>query len=216
MRIGILGGSFNPVHNGHLRLGVEALEQLPLDRVDLVPAAVPPHKPEQRLLPFSFRYQLLQLAVQNFPDMWVNPVEGEREGPSYTVYTLKAYNDSYPKDDLFFILGADEFFFLPKWYQWQELPYLTNFIVFARQGQGGLELEEVLLRYWPDIKAESEKKFSWRFPHGHMIKYIEIPRLDISSTLIRDKWDLGLSLTYLVPEKVEQSLWEFKRNISKQ
>ncbi len=105
MRIGILGGSFNPVHTGHVRMAIETLERLSLDRVELVPAKKPPHKDEADILPFELRLELVNRAVQGIPGLGSNPLEGERRGPSFTCDTLTCYRTEQPETEIYFIVG---------------------------------------------------------------------------------------------------------------
>ena len=114
MKIGILGGSFNPVHTGHVRMAVEALEQVGLDRVDLMPAKEPPHKGSEGLLPFAVRLEMVERAVEAIPGLGANPVEGDRPGPSFTCDTLTCFRTEQPQNDFYFILGASTFLELPK------------------------------------------------------------------------------------------------------
>ncbi|MFW6054542.1 MAG: nicotinate-nicotinamide nucleotide adenylyltransferase, partial [Thermodesulfobacteriota bacterium] len=127
-KIGILGGTFNPVHFGHLRLGIEALEQCRLDRVEFVPASIPPHKQGRELYPFTFRCRLLQEAIAGSSGLVVNPLEGERSGPSYTVDTIRVYHKRQPGARFFFVMGSEDFLQLEQWERWEDLPLLTSFI----------------------------------------------------------------------------------------
>ena len=206
MKIGILGGSFNPVHNGHLRVAVEALEQIGLDRVELLPASIPPHKTAEDMLPFAVRCRLLELASAGHPLLRVNPVEGERKGPSYTRDTLSIYRRHHPKAEFFFILGADDFQDLPSWYRWEELLTMTNFAVVGREEEGVDDLSDFLARLAPGMPPATGGELSWTLPWGTRVCYISMPRLDISSTLLRGKLEQGKSLAFLVPEAVAREL----------
>ncbi len=151
MKIGILGGSFNPVHNGHVRMAIEVLERLSLDRVELVPAKQPPHKQEGDILPFDLRLELVNQAIDGVPGLGSNPLEGEREGPSYTCDTLNCYRTEQPDSDFFFIVGRPRFWsstnggealrFLP----WRPLPWSTD---------------GMLPRPWPDSSRRTGRKRS--------------------------------------------------------
>ena len=206
MRIGILGGSFNPVHNGHLRLALEVREQVPLDRVDLVPAASPPHKSGNKLLSFAFRCSLLEAVTENRPELNVNPLEGKRQGPSYTVDTLKEYQSNSPESSLYFILGCSDFLTLSTWHEWKQIADLTNFAVAGRFGEGAEDLERFILQKWPKAWCKSQSPLIWVLPGGKEIHYVLMPRLDISASLVRQKMDNSLSLSFLVPETVERLL----------
>jgi len=208
MRIGILGGSFNPVHNGHLRLALETLEQMGLDRVDLVPAAQPPHKSAGEIMPFDLRRDLLEAAVGEHPALSVNSLERNRAGPSYTVDTLEEYLAETPEAELFFLLGCSDFLTVPKWRSWERLFDLTSFIVVGRHGSEREELASFIQRQWPDDRHERQGDSTWIVPPASRICYLQIPRLDISGTLIRQKLRESRSLDFLVPQPVVRLLKE--------
>ncbi|MFW5721935.1 MAG: nicotinate (nicotinamide) nucleotide adenylyltransferase [Desulfohalobiaceae bacterium] len=212
MKIGILGGSFNPVHNGHLRVAVEALEQVGLDRVELLPASIPPHKTTEDMLPFAVRCRLLELSASLHTGLRVNPIEGEREGPSYTRDTLAIYRREHPGAELFFILGADDFQDLPSWYRWQELLTMTNFIVVGREEEGVEDLQAFLRTLAPAAPESSGQDLTWTLQGGTRVRSIAIPRLDISSTLLRSKLDQGKSMDFLVPEAVARELETYRNH----
>ncbi|MDR2727132.1 MAG: nicotinate-nicotinamide nucleotide adenylyltransferase, partial [Deltaproteobacteria bacterium] len=132
MRVGILGGTFNPVHVGHLRLAIEAAERLNLDRVVLMPAHTPPHKDRADLLPFALRVELLQAAVEHSPILSVTELEAELPPPSYTWNSLAAWKSRRPDDLGVFILGAEDFANLNTWHRGLELPTLMDLAVMAR------------------------------------------------------------------------------------
>lgn len=204
MRIGILGGCFNPVHNGHLRLAVEVREELGLDRVDLVPAHVPPHKSGQGMLPFALRAELAEVAVAGTPGLAVSRIEAERLGPSYTVDTLVALRAALPGAELWFVLGAGDLFSLPQWFRGTELPKLANLAVAGR-GEDGLDaVSRFISEQWPG--AESQDARCWRLPGAGLLRTVDLERLDISASDVRARWLTGRSLLGLVPETVELAL----------
>lgn len=206
MRLGVLGGSFNPVHNGHLRVALEVLEKLDLQRVEFVPAPRPPHKPSQGLLPFEMRCELLRLALAAHPGLELNLLEAERPGTSYTYHTLLDYHQDYSSQQLFFILGSNDLLTLPQWYRWESLPRLTNFAVVGRQGLERQQVTGFVQKHFPRARQDSSKESAWELEEGSYLMYVQIPRLDISSSMLRQKIVQGLSLSFLVPEKVEEHL----------
>ncbi|GAU08984.1 nicotinate-nucleotide adenylyltransferase [Desulfoplanes formicivorans] len=211
--IGILGGSFNPPHIAHLRLALEVREQLGLNRIDLVPAAVPPHKETRNLLPFSVRYKLLRDTVQDLAGMRVNDLEARRQGPSYTYDTLQAYRLSDPQDRLFFIMGSEDLVLLSSWYKAACLPQLAHLVVVCRGGVDRPEADELIRNIWP---ASRMTPTGWHLPRGHLaIFFLEMNRLDISSSLIRDKWRKGQSIRYLVPDSVEHYVQEHREEVAR-
>ena len=209
-KIGILGGTFNPVHFGHLRLGIEALEQCGLDRIEFVPTSIPPHKQGTDLYPFPFRCRLLQEAIAGSRGLVVNPLEGERSGPSYTVDTLKEYHKRQPGTQFFFVMGSEDFLQLEQWERWEELPLLTSFILVGRNGKEEAQLKRFLLEQWPDVKQVRENPGQWVLQSKTEFYYLHVPRFDLSGSLIRQKLGKGLSLRFLVPDRVEQLLCAYQ------
>lgn len=222
MRIGILGGSFNPVHVGHLRLALEARELLRLDRVDLVPAAMPPHKSPGELLPFGLRCRLLRRAVEGLPGLAVNLMEGRRRGPSYTWDTLRAYGLERPGARLFFLMGVPDLHALPSWRSGLQLPKLADLAAVARRGMAEAEVRELAKDYWPSATGptrlfpeqggEPGEILRWRLPGGGDLLLLSPPCLDVSSTLIRSYLRGKRDIRFLTPDKVIAEL-ERKRNV---
>ncbi|MBZ2173064.1 nicotinate (nicotinamide) nucleotide adenylyltransferase [Nitratidesulfovibrio sp. SRB-5] len=218
-RIGILGGSFNPVHAGHLRLAIEVAEALRPDRIDLVPCAVPPHKEGHDLLPFGLRLSLLHAAVRPFAALAVNALEGGRSGPSYTWDTLHAYRAAEPDATPFFILGGEDFEMLPHWHRGVELPRVADFVVVPRAGSGPEAFRAALAAHWPDAAPlapqtdhaqaapDTERHLLRGGPYGDTtLTFLPLPRLDISASLLRGKWLRGADIRLLVPDDVDSLL----------
>jgi len=205
VKIGILGGSFNPVHIGHLRMALEVRERLGLDRVELVPAKRPPHKEGSDILPFETRLDLVNLAIEGVPGLGINPLEGERPGPSFTCDTLHCYRTEQPESEIWFLIGASTFLELDKWRRGLEIPALASLAVVNRWEASGRVAEFIASR-WPDAEAEGEGV--WFFPEGHSLRLLDIPRLDIKGGHIRRRWREGRSLRFLVPPAVEAYLEE--------
>ncbi len=210
-KIGILGGTFNPVHFGHLRLAIEALEQVDLHRVELVPASIPPHKQHAWMYPFAFRCQMLQEAVSGCPGLVVNELEGERSGPSYTVDTLYEYRKRCPEAQLYFIMGSEDFLKLEQWERWRELPLLTSFILVGRNGKEEGQLQKFLAEHWPGAQQLQSCPGQWQLkPESSTIHYLYVPRFELSSSLIREKLEKGFSLRFLLPERVDVLLQQYR------
>jgi nicotinate-nucleotide adenylyltransferase len=213
-RIGLLGGTFNPAHSGHLRLAVEALERLGLDRVELIPVGLPPHKGTRGLLAFDLRLRLCRAAVAGVVGLAVNPVEGERQGPSYTIDTLRLLEAERPGEELFFILGMGEFLALAEWKEGLRLPEYAHLVVAARAGSemepsegkfGGLEkAHRFAARHWPGVKPGGPTR--WTFPSGRGLLFLDVPRLDISASDLRARFLAGRRLRGLIPGAVEREL----------
>ncbi|WP_022662517.1 nicotinate (nicotinamide) nucleotide adenylyltransferase [Paucidesulfovibrio longus] len=207
--VGILGGSFNPVHSGHVRMAVEVLERLNLERVDLVPASVPPHKPADGMLPFDLRLGLCELAVEGLHGLHASPIEGERRGPSYTCDTLTCY--ASPPEELYFILGAGTLLEIPTWRNGLRIPSLASLVCVSRGGgrdsQGFEAVADLVAERWPDAEQlNSGPEPSWRFASGARLLCLDIPRLDIKARDIRERWRQGRDLSLLVPPAVQRAL----------
>lgn len=204
MQIGIVGGSFNPVHIGHVRMAIEVREQLGFDRMELVPAKQPPHKSGKDILPFDLRLELVERAIEGVPGLGTNPLEGERSGPSFTCDTLTCYQEEQPQAALSFILGASTFLELPNWRRGLEIPELASMVVVNRW-EAAEEVAEFIATQWPEARLENG---AWVFPQGNTIRTLDIPRLDIKGGHVRRRWLERRSLRYLVPSAVEVLLEE--------
>lgn len=188
-RIGIMGGTFNPPHAGHLLCASEACDQLGLDRVLFVPAHTPPHKEVAAGAPSpEIRAELCRLATQDDPRLDVSEIEIERGGASYTVDTLRELARRQPGDDLVFIVGADTALSLPTWREPEEVSRLATIGVAGRQGV----LRRDIIDRLTDLPTRLE--------------FFDMPRFDISSSEIRRRLAGGQSIDYLVPTAVAQHL----------
>ena len=206
-RIGILGGSFNPVHTGHIRMAIEVRERFRLDRVEIVPASVPPHKSGAGMLSFDERVRLLQLAFEGVEGVTINTLESDRPGPSYTIETLQEYAEKYEGDELFFILGTDNLVQLSTWKDGLEIMNHTNLIVVRRDFEDRADIAEFVEKNWPEAKKMGESESpAWRFRNGKELLYARIPLMDVSATNVRARWQRRTSLLMLVPPVVEAEI----------
>jgi nicotinate-nucleotide adenylyltransferase len=187
MTLGVFGGSFDPVHFGHLRMAEEARIQAGLDRVLFVPTQVSPFKVGRTVTPGEQRLEMLHIALADNPAFAASDVELTRPGPSYTVDTLRLLKEQYPTAELFFLTGTDAVRDLPKWRQPEEILSLARFLVAARPGVDKADVLHAL----PDL---------WEA----RIAFIEMPELDISSTYLRERLRDGRSVRYLLPRAVEE------------
>lgn len=203
MKIGILGGSFNPVHVGHVRMAIEVLERLALDRVELVPAKQPPHKDGADILPFDLRLELVERAVAGVPGLGMNPLEGERPGPSFTCDTLQCYRTDQPNSEVSFIVGASTFLELNLWQRGLEIPSMASLVVVNRW-EAADKVGGFIAEHWPGAQREGDGV--WTFPGGNTVTVLSIPRLDIKGDQIRRRWLDRRSLRHLVPPGVEELL----------
>jgi len=208
MRIGLLGGTFNPVHVGHLRIGLECLEEYNLNKVWLIPAYIPPHKKEN-VLPFAQRFDLLAKAVQDVPGLEPVQIEKELGGVSFTINTMLFLRKKYPQVEFYFILGRSAFFTLPFWHRGKEILDLVHLIV-VNDGANFSNLE------WNKLKIElnlTSGPSCWQ-KGSKRVFFLECPLFAISSSLIRDKFLAQKSLRFLVPPSVEKTLEKNRAQIT--
>ena len=204
MYIGILGGSFNPVHVGHVRLALEVLESgMGLDRMDLIPCAQPPHKSLRGMLPFDLRLKMLLAAVRDMPALAVNDLEGHRQGPSYTWDTLSAYRTRHPDARLLFVVGGEDFGAISQWHRGPELPRLADIAMVPRAGSAREAFCHEVVRQWPEARLTQDGDSLYAtLPGGARLHYLPLPRLDISASFIRQRWLSGGSVHFLLPDAV--------------
>lgn len=201
--LGILGGTFDPVHFGHLRLAEESFEILALDRLHFVPSAEPPHRPPP-VLPAPDRLTLVKAATADRPGFFVDDRELLRVGTSYTVDTLISLRSEFPRHHLVLILGMDAFNGITRWHRWPELFQLANLAVATRPGAQAVGDAASLLAE----RAITADELKIR-PTGGIVP-LSITRLDISATAIRAARTAGRSVRYLVPESVRVPLDSLK------
>ncbi len=206
MNLGILGGTFNPIHLAHLRLAEEVREVCALDRVLFIPAATPPHKAVAEEVSFSRRLAMVEAAIADNPYFAVSDLEGRRSGKSYSVHTLELLRTSYPADELYFIIGQDSFCDLSSWREYPRLFELAHLVVVARPGVAqGDPLQQLPVAIRNDFCYDfSLKKLLHR--SGTTVIFLQETLLDISSTAIRRLVTAGRSVRYLVPPVVESYL----------
>jgi nicotinate-nucleotide adenylyltransferase len=186
LRLGILGGTFNPPHIGHLICAQEAYIQLGLDHVMLIPARIPPHKPVDDEPGAGHRLELCRLAVQGDQRISVSDIEIEREGTSYTVDTLSELHAQAPENELHLIVGGDVAAGLPHWREPERVLELATLAVAKRRGTPRARVDGALAGLQGADRAQ----------------FFRMPRIAISSTLIRDRVRTGEPIRYIVPEHV--------------
>lgn len=201
-RIGILGGTFNPIHLGHLRSAEEVREAQQLDRVLFIPSAAPPHKRRQRLVSAPHRLAMTRLAVAGNPYFKVSTIEMERPGHSYSVDTLRALHARMPGAAFSFIMGADAFGEIETWKEYEGIFSLCDLVVTSRPPQDNTPLIDAL-------PVAVRTQFCYRnnaLEHrtGNRVIFQRISDLDISASSIRRRLARGLSIRYLVPAPVER------------
>ena len=204
-RLGLFGGTFNPIHYGHLRSAEEVSEALNLHRVWFIPAALPPHKAGADVTPFEVRLAMTRLAVGRHPRLSVSDVEGRRPGKSYSIETLRHFREELgPQGELYFILGMDAMLEIASWKNYQELFTLSHFVVLDRPGYGRDQLGELLRRrVHPDFTPFSSGE-GFQHPRGCRVLFQATTLMDISATRIRGLVRQGSSIRYLLPEPVRR------------
>ncbi|MBI3010027.1 MAG: nicotinate (nicotinamide) nucleotide adenylyltransferase [Candidatus Omnitrophica bacterium] len=182
MRLGIFGGTFNPIHIGHLLLAQNARETLRLDQVLFIPARIPPHKQTSKLLPASLRLKLVKLAIRKNPSFAVSDMELKRPGTSYTIDTVLQLRKQFPTGRFFLLIGSD--LLAVRWRGWDKLRRLCTIVVAQRPGDN------------PS-------------PRQPGVRLLPMPQLEIASSDIRDRLAKNRSIRYWVPEAVERALLRY-------
>ena len=198
-KIGILGGTFNPIHLAHLYIAYEAKSQLNLDKIIFIPAGSPPHKKNQNIVEASLRYKMVYEAIKNYEDFEISDYEIEKKGFSYTFETLRNFKDE--DNELYFITGADCLVNIEKWKNPEEIFKLSKFIVFNRPGYNKDELETQ--------KIKIEDKFNTK------ITFLDIIDLEISSSMIRERISEGKRVDFFLSKEVlnfikENNIYNYK------
>ena len=192
MKIGILGGTFDPIHHGHLIIAEYARTSLGLDKVIFIPSGIHPLKNNMNISRSSERMTALKLAIENNFYFEASNIEIEKENTTYTIDTVKDLKKIYKNHELYFIVGTDLLFEIEKWKDFKDLFKIIKFLLFKRPGYEDKEIEEKIGQLKEDYNIEFQK--------------LDSPLIDISSTEIRSRIKRGLSIKYLVPEKVEKYL----------
>jgi|SRR5690606_9827962 len=174
-RIGLLGGTFDPPHYGHMLMAERAYEEMNLDEIWFIPSYIPPHKAEAKT-DVSDRIKMLELAIVDRPCFYIEKLEIERQGKSFTIDTIKELQKLNQDKEFFFIIGGDMVDYLPKWHRIDELSKLITFIGLKRQG------------------------FTMDSPYP--VREVDMPVMEISSTDIRNRIEKGKSIRYLTSQRV--------------
>lgn len=191
MRLGIFGGTFDPVHYGHLLLAESCREQCRLDQVRFLPAAVPPHKQDRVLTPAPQRIEMLQLALAGHEQFVIDRFEIDRGGVNYTVDTLRHFHTAQPEATLFLLMGADMLLDLPNWRQADQVCELATVVAVRRPGAAEPDWRGLAGLVGPE-------RLAWFAEHQ-----VAMPEIGISSTEIRERVKAGRSIRYMTPRAVE-------------
>ncbi|ADK85766.1 nicotinate (nicotinamide) nucleotide adenylyltransferase [Desulfarculus baarsii DSM 2075] len=208
-KIAIFGGTFDPIHIAHLRGAIEVAEALDLPQVRFVPCATPPHRKDVRAS-LEHRLAMCRLAVEDHPLLAVSDMEASRGGVSRTIDTLRLLREANPEAAIYFIIGADAFFYLHTWYEARRLFDYADFVVMDRPRAPRLELLDYMRERLDPSFAPAEN--GWvRLPGGgHGARRVLTTLLDVSSTYTKRKVARGRSISFLVPQKVEAYIKDMK------
>jgi nicotinate-nucleotide adenylyltransferase len=183
-----MGGTFDPIHYGHLVAAEMARTEFALNQVLFVPTGLSPHKKQRRMTDAQIRYHMVEMAIRDNPQFIISSIELERRGPSYTVDTLKELQQIYLQHELFFITGTDALREIFDWHKAEEILTLTRFIAATRPGYGAQEFLTKMALEYPQFMKK--------------IHVLEVPALAISSTDIRSRLAKGQPIRYLLPDEV--------------
>lgn len=216
MRFGILGGTFNPIHFGHLRAAEEVSDKINLDRVIFVPSGNPPFKTSD-LMDSSHRYEMTGISIDSNAKFVISDLEMRQGEKSYAINTIERLSGIYPDDELFFILGIDAFLDIPNWWKSDALTEMIDFVVVTREG---FDLADIMKSPYIDAKgsnryeSDNNNKNGCYFlspvcnlKSGKRVIPVQVTALNISSTEIRRLIKVGKSIKYLLPEVVEQYIY---------
>jgi nicotinate-nucleotide adenylyltransferase len=203
MRIGILGGTFDPIHFGHIRPALEVKAKLQLDSIWLMPNHIPPHK-QATNTSTAHRLAMVSRVCDIYPELVLCDIEIRRDTPSYTVTSLEALTQAYPEHEFYFIMGMDSFMQLESWYRWQDLFNLCHIVLCQRPGWT-LDDESNMAKLLGDrsnIRPEIEQKTGLKQNKTGYIFPVEIAEQDVSSTEIREKIRQGDDLSQLLAPSI--------------
>lgn len=190
MKVGIFGGTFDPIHYGHLRIAQIALKKFKLDKMLFIPSGNPPHKSKHTIQPSNHRYEMVKLAISDNDNFYISNIEIEKKTTTYTIETIKEISKiAYKDSEFYFLIGSDAFLQMDSWNNLGELLSICNLMVFTR--------------YEEQVKEIKEKAKKYEKLYDAVILPIEEHTLNISSTKIRNMIQSGKPFKYLVPDDVE-------------
>ena len=189
MRVGIYGGTFDPVHNGHVVIATKITELLNLDKLIVMPAYIPPHKVERKRAEFSKRFEWLELAFKNLEKVEISDFEGKKGKISYSIETVEHFEKVYGR--LVYLIGEDNYLSIDKWYRYENFLKKVELWIYPRS----CNLEEKDVKRWASISDDI-----------HIAK--DVPLIQISSTVIRERIKKGLTIRGYVPESIEKDVWQ--------
>ena len=200
-RTGIMGGTFNPIHNGHLLLAQRALEEYKLDLVLFIPSGMPAYKNNGHILSGEVRLYLVLEAIKDNDSFSASDIEIKRQNYTYTFDTLKELKRMEPDTEFYFIMGQDSINNFHKWYRYEDLFSMCNFVVAFRKGESDEQTYKVISHYRDNYNAK--------------IDFLNMPYMEISSTDIRERFLNNKSLKYIIPDSVYKYMNDSKDIIKK-
>jgi nicotinate-nucleotide adenylyltransferase len=217
MRIGLFGGTFNPIHRCHLTIAAQIRERLSLDQILFIPTGEPPHKPHDNLAPASHRLEMVRLAIADDPAFAPSDIEVRREAKSYSFDTVRALRDHYgPATDLSFIAGLDAFLEFPSWRQAPDLLRLCHFIVVSRTGLSFAPLADrpplpaISRQALEALDNGTQDRLDVPLPGGTSLTCVRLPPCDISASDIRQRLRSRTSVAPLLPASVESYIMRLR------
>jgi nicotinate-nucleotide adenylyltransferase len=210
-RIGLFGGTFNPIHLGHVRVIREVKSGFDLDEISIIPTALPPHKKSENVVDAKDRLEMIRLAFLNEPDYVISDVELKRSGPSYTIDTVRYFTAMMPESTrLYLIMGLDAFLEIDTWKSYKELFLLVPFIVMFRtlgakddRTSGSESVGNYLRSRISKGYTFSASRSTYIHDKNQPVFVFDVSPVDISSTLIREYIKKGISIKHLVPEIID-------------
>ncbi len=204
-RLGLFGGTFDPVHFGHLGPARIAFDALELDALVLIPGARPPHKLQEPLTPFAHRFAMLVLATREHERWFVSDIEQGRQGPSYTIDTLTAMARTMPAEETFFLMGSDSFAQLTTWHRWAELVEMAHLVVLHRAGAWGAELTRAVPEWLGSrVVTLGPGQRAGSLTPGKKVLVLEHDPWPLSATELRAALGRGASAHGAMPVEVER------------
>jgi len=205
MKLGILGGTFNPIHFGHLRVAEEICEDLGLEKVYIIPSGMPPHKAQTPIAHFSHRLEMVKLASKISPFLEVWDIEGKKPGLSYSIETLRIFHSFFGSDlELFFIIGTDAFMDIMTWKEYKNLFEYASFVVINRPFYDDKERFFAFLESLDVGFAWEPEKNCFCHRSGNILVQKDTTLIDISSSRIRELINKRKPIRFLVPEAVRE------------
>ncbi len=213
LKVGLFGGSFNPLHIGHLRAADEVREILDLDKVVFIPSSIHPIKNKKNIVDARYRLKMLELATSDTGEFEVSDVEMKRPGPSYTIDTLKHFKNKFKNYRLFFILGTENLAKIDTWKDCRELFNYADFAVISRPGFNFKNIRDIIPRGLAKeftFLENKEGKTVYKHTSGNKLIFFKISGIRISSTTLRNSVKNGNSIKYFVPDSVNKYILKNK------